>query len=187
MTLPFAGWVACHNSNLQLIQTEVIYSQLFYLWGNVMNENKNNKLQAIASGAVKYSMVAIVSTLVAAFTSSLSQATPANVDIKIKIENVDVSGESTPCPTGVDKSDPDVFRGKFVKWQTYNSTYTTIEKPYKFDIYFDPVAGRPIPSNANGAAKIKVDGKAPKVKYKYTIWDRDRLCPPLDPHFRVND
>ena len=38
-----------------------------------------------------------------------------------------------------------------------------------------------------GAAKIKVDGSAPLVKYKYTIWDDAKKCPPLDPHFRVNN
>jgi hypothetical protein len=155
-----------------------------------MNENKNNKWQAIASGVVKYSMVVLMSTFVSACISNLSQAQPntsADVDIKIKIENVMVLGVSTPCPTEVNKSDPKVFRRKFVNWQTYDSTYTTKVKPYKFDIYFDPVAGRPIPSSANGAAKIKVDGSAPMVKYKYTIWDDAQKCPPLDPHFRVNN
>jgi hypothetical protein len=154
-----------------------------------MNEDKNNKLQAIASGAVKYSMVAIVSTLVAAFTSNLSQA-GVDAYIKIKLVNETVNGAQILCPNEVDEPDPFVGRKKFVYWQSVvpdpSDPTKLIPTKYKFDIYFDPVTGRPIPSNAKGVASIKVDGKAPKVQYKYTIWDRDKLCTPLDPHFRVN-
>jgi len=115
-----------------------------------------------------------------------------DVDIKIFLKPVADSDSEQYCPHSVNKTNPNVWRGKFVTWQTYlESDHDQIVEDYKFAIYFDPIQGNPLQSSSTGKLSRKIDSGAPVAQYKYTIWDapangKAPVCQPLDPLFRVN-
>ena len=114
-----------------------------------------------------------------------------DVDIKIFLKPLS-NEDPTLCPHDVDKHNPDVWRGKFVTWQTYVKTGgNEVKTDYRYEIFFDPIQGSPLKSNSKGELKRRIDGDAPPAEYKYTIWDQvtgqeDHKCVPLDPRFLVN-
>ena len=120
-----------------------------------------------------------------------SKADAENVTIKIFLKPKPYA-DGALCPHKVNKTNPDVWRGKFVTWQTYlESDHDKIVDDYKFEIYFDPIQGNPLISSNKGQLEKKIDEGAPLAEYKYTIWDRAtgnnaHKCEPLDPRFRVN-
>lgn len=77
-----------------------------------------------------------------------------------------------------------VFRTKFVRW---------VSDPVniKYNIYFAPIQGNPLPSNANGVLTRPIDPNAPYSLYKYSILRDGNGCDAesdtYDPHMRVDD
>jgi hypothetical protein len=75
-----------------------------------------------------------------------------------------------------------VLRGKFVQWESDPDKI-------KYNIYFDPIQGQPLNSDANGILKRPVDPNAPFTLYKYSIL-RDGCnseTDTYDPHMRVDN
>ena len=148
------------------------------------NENKSNNIRHLAAA------VATSGLLLTILTACVSQPRPPAppVDVTIEITFLPKSAtDPTLCADSVDPNDPAVFTDKFVTWQAVDSNGGNINQG--FEIYFDPIQGAPLLA-PSGMLKKKIDTDAPKVQYKYTIWDRvtggnPHVCDPLDPHFRV--
>ena len=91
-----------------------------------------------------------------------------------------VTDDPAKCPNVPDPGFC-VLRGKFVQWESD-------PVGIKYDIYFDPIQGMPLMSNANGVLKRPIDPKAPFSLYKYSIL-RDGCnseTDTYDPHMRVD-
>ena len=73
-------------------------------------------------------------------------------------------------------------RSKFVQWESD-------PVGVKYEIYFDPIQGAPMISNANGVLKKKIDSTAPYSIYKYSILGDgcDADTDTWDPYIRVNN
>jgi hypothetical protein len=92
-----------------------------------------------------------------------------------------VTEDNATCP---DAPEPGfcVFQSKFVQWESDPANIS-------YNIYFSPIQGNPLPSNANGVLKRPIDANAPYSLYKYSIL-RDGCDAELhtyDPHMRVDD
>lgn len=58
----------------------------------------------------------------------------------------------------------------------------------KYEVFFDPIQGRPFNSDGNGILKRRIDDSAPWVKYKYSVLRKhcDHETDAYDPHIRVD-
>ncbi len=76
-----------------------------------------------------------------------------------------------------------VGRGDFIIWRSNNPSDA------KYEIFFDPILGRPLKARRKGIVVRMIDAKAPIADYKYSIV-RDGCSPNLenvyDPHIRVD-
>ncbi len=74
-----------------------------------------------------------------------------------------------------------VLRSKFVRW---------VSDPVniKYNIYFAPIQGNPLPSNASGVLTRPINPNAPYSLYKYSILRDgcDSDTDTYDPHIRVD-
>ena len=58
----------------------------------------------------------------------------------------------------------------------------------RYEVFFDPIQGRPFPSRGTGILKLKIDQDAPWVQYQYSILRKhcSRETDTFDPHIRVD-
>jgi hypothetical protein len=74
-----------------------------------------------------------------------------------------------------------IGQAEWVQWQSKPSGI-------QYEVFFDPINGRPFMSGGNGILKRKIDQTAPWAKYKYSILRKN--CDPktdaYDPHIRVD-
>ena len=92
-----------------------------------------------------------------------------------------VTEDPATCPN-TQKSGFCVGRNKRIRWV---SDPTGI----KYDIYYDPIQGQPMHSNANGIMNKHIDAAAPYSLYKYSILRDgcDSTKYTHEPHIRIDD
>lgn len=147
---------------------------------------------ALAAGAVATALLAGACTAQRPVGEDVPDQCTAGVEHVVLVEfdgancPVDVDVQNNVCDDPADDPDPaemDVLctrRGKQIRWRAVDAAGDRIA--LKFEIIFDPIAGQPLHSNANGCLRRPIANNAPKaVTYKYSVLRTGSDCDALDP------
>ncbi len=112
-----------------------------------------------------------------------SENAPYIIKINFASANACAITGVTPDPTTCAKSGTGFCIGQS-DWVQWESDPADI----RYEVFFDPIQGRPFGSNGKGILKKKIDKDAPWVQYKYSILRRhcSKETDTFDPHIRVD-